>query len=101
MVSAHFDLHRIPERCEADQFDHGTNENAHFEEAGAVFGRGSYFDHRAPSSRCQGRERLWRVHKFWREVDIVQIPRVQVSFEIFCDFPPLGNKRGSESGSVW
>src|SRR5207244_9970733 len=42
MIAAHFDFHRIAERREADQFNRGSHQQAHFEQATTVFG--GHFD---------------------------------------------------------
>jgi hypothetical protein len=39
VIAAHLDFDRVAQRCEADQFDLGADEQAHFHEARAAFGR--------------------------------------------------------------
>ena len=49
IVAAHFDFHRVTHRREADEFDFGADEQAHFHEAWAVGGwEIDFFD----GSRC-------------------------------------------------
>src|ERR1051326_2002087 len=38
VVAAHFDFHRVPQRREAEQFNRGADQQAHFEQTTAVFG---------------------------------------------------------------
>jgi len=58
VVATHFDFHRVSEWRESDQFNGSSHQQAHLEEATAVFGRDSDFGDRRGRADRQGRQRL-------------------------------------------
>jgi len=58
VVAAYLDFHRIAEWGEADQFNRSPHQQAHFEQATAVFGRHFDFGDGGGGADGQGRQRL-------------------------------------------
>jgi len=58
MISPHFDFNRVAQGGETDEFDRGPDEEAHFEQTSAVFGRNLDGGNGGSSAHPQGSERL-------------------------------------------